>query len=325
MNKKKGNVLFLLCKWCDAKPSLSLNAERFNFTETFCYTCKDYNYNVLHPDECVLIYNAKIDDILPKFCLENNINILFVSLLNAEGFNPNINTFKKIKELGVFTCVFWPDTSPVWGLKNIESMGPDVVDLHVVQDCPRGPYHHGFSHVSNCIELWTPQDEYLFHPENNKTIDVSFMGSVDKYRDRMGSLDALKQLGAFVSGGQRVSGISLYEYAEIIRRSKISINFALSQTGVFYQSKNRIFEITASETMLMDVPNLSTDRFFVPNLEYIPFNSIRDLSEKLRYYKEHEDECRKVAIAGRQKYVTYFSTKQFWDKLLSIIEEKLEK
>jgi hypothetical protein len=174
------------------------------------------------------------------------------------------------------------DTGPGWGMQNISSI-KDYVNLHVSWDVPKGPWHDKIERQPNHIDMWTPEDDTLYFSTTPKDIAVSFMGSLDKYQDRLGALQTMLGIqGCWIGGGQRKGMLSPSQYAEVIRRSKIGINFSLSQTGVFHQAKGRIFEYTACGSMLMDTPNPCTRQFFTPGLEYVEFDSAKDLADKVK-------------------------------------------
>jgi glycosyltransferase involved in cell wall biosynthesis len=318
------NLLFVTPKWCDAKPSLSLTNDYHNFFNTFSRSRPDYHYDILHLDEAILTYGSHIDKVLVDYCSKNEINIILFSLIGIKEYNPSKETYKKLREMGIYLVVLWPDTGPGWGLQTIQDLKDDV-HLHVSYDSPKSPYHDSYPKLKNHIETWTPEDDTLFYKIENKDIDVSFLGSLNLYRDRIGYLNILKdKCPMVISGGQRQVKLSPEQYASLIRRSKIGINFPLSQTGVFWQAKGRIFEYTACGSMLLDMVNPATASFFEPNKDYIEFNSPEDLIEKINYYLSHKEERLIISNNGYKKFNDKYTAKIFWDNLLNIIENNIK-
>tara|TARA_B100001964_G_scaffold140244_1_gene154576 strand:+ start:60 stop:1025 length:966 start_codon:yes stop_codon:yes gene_type:complete len=314
------HLLFATDKWCDGKPLLSFTNAFHNAFNSFSRSIDDWTFNTLHLDEAGIVYKKDINNVLVDYCKEHSPSLVVFSLLNGATFNPSITTYKKLRELGVKTCIFWPDTGPTWGMQTIAEIA-DSVDLHVSWDCPTS-WHEAFKpsrpREPNHIDLWTPEDESLFYPTDKKHIDVSFLGSVDKYRDRTSLLPLLKSEfpDIVMSGGQRTSKLTPSKYAAIVRDSKIGINFPMSQTGVFCQAKGRIFEYTSCNSLLIDWDNPSTKRFFDPEKEYISVKSHEELVEKIKFYLSNEKERAEIAWNGFKKFRENWTAEIFWKTLL---------
>lgn len=312
------HLLFVTEKWCDAKPKLSFTNNFHNSFNSFSRSVDNWSFDTLHIDEAALTYKADINEVLIRYCENNKPDLIIFSLLGATPYNPSDNTYRKLREMNIKTCVFWPDTGPSWGMQTIEEIN-DLVDLHVSWDNPRSNWHDSYPKRNNHISLWTPEDDSLFYPTLEKSIDVSFLGSVNGYRERIAILSTLRESfpDAIISGGQRTSRLTPSAYAELIRNSKIGVNFPISQSGVFYQAKGRIFEYTASNCLLIDIKNPATEGFFKPNEDYIEAFSEKDLMEKIKYYLEHEDERKRIALKGHQTFSEKWTAKIFWETLLS--------
>ncbi len=316
----KKKLLFVSAKWCDANPSLAHSNEFHNFFSTFSKCRPDFDYDTLHIDEAVSIYGSHIDKALIQYCSNYPVDIIIFSLIGLPHLNPSLETYDKLKKMGIYLVALWPDTGPSWGLQTIESL-KEHVDLHVSYDNPRSDYHDRYPKIDNHISLWTPEDDSLFHDRDDKVYDVTFMGTLNLYRDRIDYLNIIKdRCPISISGGQRSAKLSPEQYASVIRKSKIGINFPISQTGVFYQAKGRIFEYTACKSLLMDMENPSTRDFFVPNKDYVEFVSPDDLINKINYYLKHEEERLKIAENGYNTFIQRYSAKIFWDTLIKEIE-----
>ncbi len=317
-------LLFATDKWCDGKPLLSFThlTQYFN---SFSRSIDDWSFNTLHLDEASIVYKKDVNSVLVDYCKEYSPSLVIFSLLNGATFNPSITTYKKLRELGIKTCLLWPDTGPTWGTQTIAEIA-DSVDLHVSLDYPTS-WHEAYKpsgpREPNHIDLWAPEDESLFYPTDKKYIDVSFLGSVDKYRDRMSLFPLLKAEfpDIVMSGGQRTpNNLTPSKYAAIVRDSKIGINFPMSQTGVFCQAKGRIFEYTSCNSLLIDWDNPSTKRFFDPEKEYVSVKSHEELVEKIKFYLNNEKERAEIARNGFKKFKENWTAKHFWQTLLSKLE-----
>lgn len=317
----------LVCneKWCDGSPLVGFTNSFHNIFNSFSQCKPEYNFNTIHIDESQVIYGTHIDQILLNYCKNYKVDIIIFSLIGGSPMNPTHDCYKKLKESGIILCFIWHDTGPSWGLQTIAELG-ELADLHISWDFPTSPFHNAYPKQDNHLFLWTPEDKNLFYKPATKDIPVSFMGSLNGYRDRIGYLNVIHdKCPVRISGGQRQAKATPDQYAEIIRRSKIGINFSLSQTGVFYQAKGRIFEYTLSGGLLLENENPSTRAFFTPNVDYVEFTTPQDLLDKVLYYLSHEEERQKIADQGYKTVNEKWSTQRYWDIIferIKIIQEK---
>jgi spore maturation protein CgeB len=138
------------------------------------------------------------------------------------------------------------------------------------------------------------------------------VGWVNGYLDRM---DTLRFLGkrVLVDGGQRYKNLTPKDYARILQRSKISLNFSKTRVGIS-QLKGRPWEVTLCGAALFDS---GTNLWFEPFKDYVPFNSNDDLVEKLDYYLDNPLELTEIANRGKNKSETLYSPKNWWARVLN--------
>lgn len=320
---KEKKVLLCFEKYCDYNPDMKLSNSYQNFLNTFSNSCPDYIFHTLHPDECLMVYGKSIDEILINYCFKWKINVIVFMLPGPSptlDVNPSLSAFKKLREMGVYLCFTWPDTGPGWGTQTISRL-EGYSNLHISWDNPRSPYHDAFGWPANHEHLWVPQDPNYFYKQEEQKIDVSFVGSTNNYPDRKHFLNYAKKEypNLFLCGGQREGNLSAEVYAETIRSSKIGINFSLS-LAKFYQTKGRVFEVTASCSMLLELKNPSTAKLFEPGKDYVEFETQLELVDKIRYYLEHEDERSQIAINGYNKYQSNYTAFHYWKKIMDRIE-----
>jgi len=319
----KNKVLLCFEKYCDLNPDMKLTNSYHNFLNTFSESCPEYVFHTMHYDECSLVYGKHIDEILFDYCKKWDIKIVIFILLGGSSTNPSHTTFKKLRDHGIYLCFHWPDTGPGWGTETIKGLD-GFSDLHISWDNPSSPFHDSFQFPKNHVHMWVPQDLSFYYPADNQDIDASFAGST-RYPDRQYILSRAQRSypNLSICGGQREQNLSPEKYAEIIRRSKISLNFSLSPAG-FFQTKGRIFEILASRSMLLEFKNPSTAKFFEPGKDYVEFENDQDLVERIKYYLSHPQERERIATSGYEKYLGNYTAKHFWRKIMSRIEEYLK-
>jgi spore maturation protein CgeB len=165
--------------------------------------------------------------------------------------------------------------------------------------------------------MWAPQDDGLFKPAHNKDIDISFMGQIGDYRSyRATSINHLRKSGinGFFSTEDRSAQVSHEDYASIMGRSKIVINFSQSVDG--HQSKGRVMEAIRSGALLLESENNQTSELFLLGEHYISFVDEHDLLEKAQYYLINDDKRDKIAQAARSYLIENYSNNRFWSKVL---------
>ncbi len=313
-------VLFLQDKWCNSNPNFGINSHFQNVHDTFVQYALNSNTHTLFYDESIYCYGVHIDKILLQYCLQFNIETVFLTFSGQSPANPSKDIIKKLKDKGIFICVFWPDNNPLDLVlrKGID----DIVDLHIPHDNPKSNTHQVRFEDSKHLYLWTPINKYLFRPDN-QSIDVSFIGS-SRYPERQIYLNQLAEKihNIIINGGQRESGLSYEAYATFLRKSKININFARNPMGQGYeQLKGRVFETISSSSLLLEEKNSSTSDFFTPGLDYIEFENLEDLLNKIKYYSENESDRISIAENGCRKHNKFYTSNHFWDRVMTKIYE----
>ena len=166
-----------------------------------------------------------------------------------------------------------------------------------------------------------------------KTIDFSFVGQV--YGSRLEQISLLRAkcaLQAFGKGSGRVvpasepkSGfkefakrqlkpivahiapewvddtISFDEVNALWNRTRISFTPLDSSTGGVRQIKSRVFDMGLSGTLMLAHRAPHLDRYYEPDKEYVPFESMEECVEKANYFLGHDSERRRIAEAYAQR------------------------
>ena len=245
---------------------------------------------------------------------------------------PDLDTLRVLKKHWRFplaaiwwdTCWkdFWPQVQPVLPL----------VDLNIVPDNPNlALMDRSSPWFKNFLPLWVPLDPSIYKNDHLKRdIPVSFLGQVGGYRsDRVEYIQALldHKVPIRLSTVDRDRQPSHAEYVEVLKRSRIGINFSSSVDA--HQLKARVFETMHCGAMLMESENEQTTRYFTPMQDYVSFSSKEDLIDKLRYYLAHEEECERIAASGEQKARGLYNHIKFWqavfDRLSSTSSGTVEK
>lgn len=315
MNNKKPRILMVTEKYCDGKPECGLTNNYHNLFGSLKHSMPEVVFDVVHLDEAVVNFGTHMDVILPRVCEQLKPDIVVFSLLGKSPANPNIHTFEKLKKMGIYNLVMWPDVGIDWGYPQVQQLG-NLIDLHVGWDNADSEFHRTRQLPPNFQQMWVPQDDKLYFRAEPQDIPISFIGSV-RYQERQVYLKHALTAGAqiLIRGGQREEKLSPEQYANLIRRSKISINFPFCPGG-FDQCKGRVFEVLACQSMLLERKNAATSKLFTPGVDYVEFADPNDFVAKIKHYLNNDAERAKIAEAGYKKFHEKYSAKKFWEAIL---------
>jgi hypothetical protein len=315
------NILFVTEKWAECDPTHGLSNAHHNFIGSFRATGLGTAHTFFF-DEHVATTGARCDEALIDLAGALRPDLIFVTPVRGTDVNPAPLTLALLRAgTGPKVVMLNGDTYDDAGVRWTESFAP-AVDTVVVQDC----YSHYPARVADpakYLAAWTPQDPALyFSSDDERPIDVSFIGSVANYPDRKRALGALAAAGIDVTrgGGQAEAALSMEDYAAILRHSKIVLNFArpVFEHPVF-QCKGRTIEATLSGALLFEQANPETARWLTPNVHYVAFENERDLVTKVGRFLANGAERLTIAHAGRLHAEKNLSAHAYWRRILSAV------
>lgn len=166
------------------------------------------------------------------------------------------------------------------------------VDVIVHTDCyyPVQENFIGNHTLSQHVCGFTPFDPDLgsYDPDHPRDIDYAFMGSVYQYRHPF--VKALQDLPyqGFISDGPNTGRQLLYaEYLNILKRSKVAINFSKGWHGNSEQIKVRIWEVLNCGSVLFEQDSQESRRILNDYNCAVFFDNPIDLAEKITHYLQH--------------------------------------
>lgn len=89
-----------------------------------------------------------------------------------------------------------------------------------------------------------------------------------------------------------------------------------------YMLRARIWEALWCRTLLMEEDNEVTSKYFEPYVDYVPFTTLRDLAEKIRYYLKNDEERDRIRIQGRETVEKYYNARIFWENIFEMANIK---
>jgi glycosyltransferase involved in cell wall biosynthesis len=172
--------------------------------------------------------------------------------------------------------------------------------------------YNKMDHPGRLLSQWAANTSYFYPRE--KTIDVSFCGQ--KYGNREEMLAGL-DVDSY-GGGWDNGFIDFKEMAEVLGKSKISINFSGGADNN-PQMKLRPFEICASGALCLCEYTPALSNYYVVDEEIKVFNTKEELDKLVTYYLEHEDEAEEIAKAGYDRTIAKHTWKQRFEEIFNVI------
>lgn len=313
---KKPHVLFVTEKWCDCNPERGLTNSFHNLFGSLKSTGLA-TYSNLFFDEYTISKKTKIDDDFITF--GNQADIVVIAPLNGIHHAPQIKSYRFISK--PIVAIHFDSVSPK-NLAYADAVVP-YVKFNVVLDS-------GFSYKSSpyddrYLALWTPQDPTIFrNPGVNRDIPVSFLGTMKHRQDREDGINYLgsKDVKVYQMGGQREKYISIEEYADVLQRSLVTLNFSMNHK--WHQLKGRIFEAMLCGACLVESQNDEIKEYFTDGEDYISFKNTEGLLYTVRSLLDDRKFTEKIARSGQAKCEKLYNAENWWKRVFDRAGVKYE-
>jgi len=169
--------------------------------------------------------------------------------------------------------------------------------------------------------LWMPYEEYLRLTSRFKIVLNFSTGMGPMLRSAATSTGqaerALSRLTAQVRGG-------LAKFIRHPSRWKDALPAVKRITAASVKkpretTRARVVEALWCRTFLLEEYNPITSRYFEPHVDYVPFTTLNDLVDKIRYYLENEEERDRIRMHGRATVEKYYNARIYWENLFEAI------
>ena len=272
-------------------------------------------------DDITREYGAARDEAFLTACAQSDPDVVILKLVQGIDVNPRPETIRRVRDdFHIPIVTLFTDTNSRQSVIWMESYASAATANLIIDSY--STYPEIVENGSIYFDTWTPQDPTVFFPTKaRRDLDVSFVGSVARYPDRKLAVGLLAASGIdiYQAGGDAEVPLSIEDYAEVLRRSRITLNFS---RPVFdepnFQCKGRVWEATHCGAMLMEQENPETARWLEDGKHYVGFADERDLIEKTEYYLAHEDERASIAATGCHKVQADYSATVFWQQVLDL-------
>lgn len=177
----------------------------------------------------------------------------------------------------------------VWGCNFIEESLPDEILQDMKKSLPLKP--RGVESLAYLFAQYVINREITARERADLLSMLGQQFGVDLYTP-MGTAE--------VSGCLNHGPVDSYQYAPLVYK-RAAINLNISLRSITSGIPLRAFEIMGAGGFLLS--NFQEDflHFFVPDEDFVYFDSKEDLLQKAAYYLKHEDERKTIAANGRTK------------------------
>ena len=116
-----------------------------------------------------------------------------------------------------------------------------------------------------------------------------------------------------------VFGIDMFN---LFMNSRVVLNFHIGVAGN-YAGNMRMFEVTGVGSCLLTDNKKNMSDLFIPDSEVIVYDNPEDCIEKAKWLLNHEDERKRIALAGQQRTLKFHTVEERCKTIIGIIESEM--
>lgn len=336
----------------DVKPKILFSVEKFLDASHPEWGCSVHEYGIVgsltssnmglastfYYDEFLQAQpDQDVDAALVKKCEQSRPDMVLATWIIQNGErNVKPETYGHIRdELKIPVAAYWSESAPDV-VRHADIFAPCVTANVFIET--KDEWRRHAQHPEKCVRLFEPRDAALFNSADQEPRDIalSFLGTSFGRMDRALNLGFLRGRGVGVheTHGQRFNRMAPADYASLLKRSLVTINFSSAVT--FQHMTGRTVEATMAGAMLLESENGETPELLDPYADYVPFKESfhyagagqigfqdGDLAEKaLHYAYQKPEEARRIAESGKRKVMERCDGREFWAKLFEIVRVK---
>jgi len=165
--------------------------------------------------------------------------------------------------------------------------------------------------------IWVPYEEYYRYMSRLK-IALDFSSLTKPNHQPVLSPNRERVFQALC---RSVSGLKLIisSWKNPVPAVKDIISLLRTPAKTRYQVRSRVWEVLWCRTFLLEEDNPVTSIYFEPYVDYVPFTTLQDLVDKIRYYLENEEERDRIRMHGRATVEKYYNARIYWENLFETI------
>ncbi|MDR0220561.1 MAG: glycosyltransferase, partial [Lachnospiraceae bacterium] len=109
--------------------------------------------------------------------------------------------------------------------------------------------------------------------------------------------------------------------AKVFHLSKINLNISLRsiETG----TPLRVFDVMSVGGFMLSNYQRELEDLFEVDKEIVLYESLEEMKEKIAYYLGHEDERKRIALAGWEKVKKHYSYPRVLEKMIAVVDKEI--
>jgi spore maturation protein CgeB len=109
--------------------------------------------------------------------------------------------------------------------------------------------------------------------------------------------------------------------AKVFHLSKINLNISLRsiETG----TPLRVFDVMSVGGFMLSNYQRELEDLFVVDKEIVLDESLEEMKEKIAYYLSHEEERKRIALAGWEKVKKHYSYPRVLERMIEIVDREI--
>jgi len=293
---KNMKILLVLNKYLNRGQSEFFDAPYYNFYIPLLELGHQvYLYDTIHGDNKPFM--EIVDDFQP--------NLIFSILTGNPSITPHepIDEIKKITQENKIKTFNWfcDDT---W---RFETFGKKICKYFSYCSTPEKKYISKYKEIGyNNILLgnWHCNQDLKF--SSSKIFDVTFCGGQTQSR-----IDMFQKLANSGINLKYFYGLSYEDIMRAYGLSKIGLNLTTNDNDIDKknQMKLRIFEVVASQSLLLTEYVDSIEEFFNVGKEIEVFYNIEEAQDKIKFYLQNDSARQKIANSGYERFKKQHTSK----------------
>jgi spore maturation protein CgeB len=114
--------------------------------------------------------------------------------------------------------------------------------------------------------------------------------------------------------------VYMKDFADVIRHIRIFIGQDVDNPLEGRSLSNRVFAVLGCGGFYLCRRTRGVESQFEVGKDLVVFDDERDLLEKIRHYLNHEEERKRIALAGQKKVLTHYTYKKQMEKIFTWVE-----
>lgn len=231
--------------------------------------------------------------------------ILLLENYDQQGWVPDLSKVNKLK-------LFWSIDSHVVLQQHLDTCNHHKINI-VLNSNPKDCVHFENKNIGRKAYTFLsayPHD-LVFPLDRQKEHTIGFCGNVNNRGEWLQYIN--------VNHGGKIDVMKIgADMVDCINSYKIHFN-----RNIAHEINGRTYETLGTQTFLLTNETYRLSEFFKIGKELQVYTDYNDLSEKIKYYIEHEDERNKIAEAGFINAIENHSYDARCKQLIEIIKENI--